>query len=230
MLSAAAADLIGRFSEERLSPFQACTSPRQLPSHGLSEAESLFASAHCTALQTPVVGGRINTSMGVMGLQADTPFILQDFYQAYKLPTTWPYCESTHKCLVYVQQDSPVVPKAPVTLTLPPGVAAIDLYIDAAIDCVKTLRAVVKCKAVVEPGNVEVKFSFSSICASPFVGKYLGFVDESGDSIESLQLRCKSTAPTALGLVRVGAKRQQHTVLDAAGDPQLNEQPHLQQQ
>lgn len=193
-----------------VTPCQAslCTSGRVT----LSKASALSLTTPWDvlhALQAAVVDGSISTSMGSMGVSADPPFILQDFYQAYKLDTVWPYCDSIRKCLVYVQQDSPAAPKAPVNITLPPGVSAVDLYIDAAIDCVKTLRAVVKCKAIVEPGSVEVKFRFSSICASPFVGKYIGFFDESGDSISSLQLRCKSTAPTALGLVRIGTKQQQ---------------------
>lgn len=164
--------------------------------------------------QADIVSGSIPTPRGPLRLSADTPFILQDFHQAYGLDTTWPYCESISKCLVYVQQDKPAY-KAPVTLTLPPGVSAIDLYIDAAIDCVKTMRAVLKCKAVVQPGNVEVKFKVSSICASPFVGKYIGFFDESGDSIDSLTLKCKSSIPNAVGLVRIGSKKQQGSAQQA---------------
>lgn len=157
-------------------------------------------------LQAAVVDGRINTRLGPMGLTADVPFVLQDFHAAYGLDTIWPYCRSISECWVYVQQANPAS-RAPVTITLPPGTAAVDLYIDAAIDCVTTMRALVKCKAVVEPGGVEIKFKFSSICASPFVGKYVGFFDESGDSLTSVTLTCKSKAPTALGLVRVGSKR-----------------------
>jgi hypothetical protein len=153
-----------------------------------------------------------------MSLTADTPFVLTDFHQAYGLDTIWPYCKSISKCLVYVQQDNPAA-RAPVTLTLPPGASAIDFYVDAAIDCVKTMRALVKCKALVQPGGVEVKFKVSSICASPFVGKYIGFFDESGDSIESVTLTCKSTAPTALGLVRIGSKPQQGRVQQAGPVP-----------
>lgn len=171
-----------------------------------------IASQPPARLQGPVSDGHINTTMGVMGLTAATPFILQDFYQAYKLDTTWPYCASIHKCLVYVQESNPAS-RAPVTITPPAGVSAIDMYLDAAIDCVSTMRSFVKCRAVVEPGHVEVKFNFNSICASPFVGKYVGFLDESGDSITSLQLSCKSKAPIALGLVRIGVKEEPEAVL-----------------
>lgn len=158
-------------------------------------------------LQSDIVDGSIATPLGPMRLSADTPFVQQDLHAAYGLDTIWPYCQSVSKCLVYVQQDSPAVKKAPMTLTVPQGASAVDFYIDAAIDCVTTTRAVVKCKAVVEPGAVEVKFSVNSVCASPFVGKYVGFFDESGDSIDSVTLTCKSTVPTAIGLLRVGAKQ-----------------------
>lgn len=161
----------------------------------------------CCPAQAATADGRIDTPKGPMSLTADVPFILQEFHEAYGLDTIWPYCQSISQCWVYVQQDNPAS-KAPVTLTLPPGTSAVDLYIDAAIDCVKTLRALVKCKAVVQPGGVEVKFRFESICASPFVGKYFGLFDDSGESINSVMLRCKSTAPMALGLVRVGSKQQ----------------------
>lgn len=159
-------------------------------------------------LQSDIMDGSIATALGPMRLSADAPFVRQDLHAAYGLDTIWPYCQSVSKCLVYVQQDSPTVKKAPITLTLPPGASAVDFYIDAAIDCVVTTRAVVKCKAVVQPGAVEVKFSVNSVCASPFVGKYVGFFDESGDSIDSVTLTCKSTVPTAIGLLRVGAKQR----------------------
>lgn len=148
----------------------------------------------------------INTDLGAVGLSAAPQFILQDFHTAYGIPTIWPYCESVNKCLVYNQPTSPAY-KAPITISLPAKVSAVDFYIDAAIDCVKTLRAVVSCKVNVQPGDVEVKFRVKSICASPDVGKYIGFLDESGRGIESVTVKCKSTYPNALGLIRIGSKQ-----------------------
>jgi hypothetical protein len=91
---------------------------------------------------------------------------------------------------------------------MPPGVSAVDLYVDAAIDCVETLRAIVPCKVVAQgsSGSVDVKIKVKSICASPFVGQYIGFFDTYGD-LESVTITCKSTYPNALGLVRIGRKR-----------------------
>ncbi|KAF6261086.1 hypothetical protein COO60DRAFT_1503951 [Scenedesmus sp. NREL 46B-D3] len=112
----------------------------------------------------------IPTTLGQVALSADTPFILQDFAAAYGIATIWPYCESTKKCLVYSQPTAPALKEA-ITLTLPPGVSAVDMYIDAAIDCVTTLRALVSCKLTAQPGDVRVKVKVSSICSSPDVGK-----------------------------------------------------------
>lgn len=112
----------------------------------------------------------INTTFGPVGLSAGTPFVLQDFAAAYGIPTIWPYCESTKKCLVYSQPQNPAY-KDPVTITLPKGVSAVDFYIDAAIDCVTTMRALVSCKLYVQPGNIDVKVRVSSICAAADVGK-----------------------------------------------------------
>jgi hypothetical protein len=111
----------------------------------------------------------IPTSLGPVNISAPTPFVLQDFAAAYGIPTIWPYCESTKRCLVYNQQPPPS--KEAITMTLPPGISAVDMYIDAAIDCVKTLRALVSCKLTVQPGDVQVKVKVSSTCASPDVGK-----------------------------------------------------------
>jgi hypothetical protein len=112
----------------------------------------------------------IPTSLGPVKLSAATPFVLQDFAAEYGIPTIWPYCESTKKCLVYNQPTAPAFKEAMV-ITLPPGASAVDLYLDAAIDCVTTLRALVSCKLSVQPGGVQVKVKVSSICASPDVGK-----------------------------------------------------------
>jgi hypothetical protein len=98
----------------------------------------------------------IPTSLGPVNLTAATPFVLQDFAAAYGIPTIWPYCESTKKCLVYNQPTAPTFKEA-ITLTLPPGISAVDMYVDAAIDCVTTLRALVSCKLTVQPGDVQVK-------------------------------------------------------------------------
>lgn len=179
-----------------------------LHTHPTALTATTLVHAVC-APQAPVVKQQIDTPLGKVGLAANPDFILQDFYKAYKVPTMWPYCENAKKCPVYVQKDTPAMQKAPMILTLPPGTSAVDFYIDYAIDCEKTLRATVKCKVVVQPGNVEVKVQYKSICASPFVGKYLGFIDQSGDSIDSVQIKCKSDAgpfPSALGLVRIGRK------------------------
>lgn len=149
----------------------------------------------------------INTDLGAVGLSGQPNYILQDFHTAYGIPTIWPYCESVNKCLVYSQPAAPAY-KSPTVLCFPPGTSAVDFYIDAAIDCVKTLHAVVSCRAVVQPGNIDVKFRVKSICESPKVGKYIGFFDEEGEDIESVTIKCKSTYPNALGLIRIGSKQQ----------------------
>ncbi|WIA13157.1 hypothetical protein OEZ85_006749 [Tetradesmus obliquus] len=149
----------------------------------------------------------IPTSLGPVQLSAATPFVLQDFAAEYGIPTIWPYCESTKKCLVYNQPKAPALKEA-ITVTLPPGVSAVDMYIDAAIDCVTTLRALVSCKLTVQPGDVQVKVKVSSVCSEANVGKYVGFLDETGASIDSVTIRCKSTYPNALALMRVGKKVQ----------------------
>lgn len=188
---------------------------RQHPWHDTADVLTKRGYAMST-VQADVVDGSIATALGPMRLSADTPFVLQDFHTAYGIATIWPYCESVSKCLVYVQTDSPAVKKAPITLTLPKGASAVDFYIDAAIDCVATMRAVVKCRALVQPGGVEVRFKVASVCASPFVGRYVGFFDESGDSIDSITLTCKSTVSTAIGLLRVGSKPPAAAVAAAA--------------
>jgi hypothetical protein len=48
--------------------------------------------------------------------------------------------------------------------------------------------------------------SCSALCAA--VCRYVGFLDESGDSIDSITIRCKSTYPNALALMRIGTKAQ----------------------
>jgi hypothetical protein len=39
--------------------------------------------------------------------------------------------------------------------------------------------------------------------------RYIGFLDETGASIDSITIRCKSTYPNALALMRIGKKTEQ---------------------
>lgn len=45
-------------------------------------------------------------------------------------------------------------------------------------------------------------------CYGVLLCRYVGFLDETGASIDSVTIRCKSTYPNALALMRVGKKVQ----------------------
>lgn len=178
----------------------------------------------------PVVD--VATPLGRVSVGADPPLRFSDFAADYGIPTIWPYCHNITRCPVFSQVPPPPSGAAnaagsalrrrpPIVLSLPPGTAAADFYIDAAIDCVNTTRAAVSCRVGAQPGDVEVKLHLVSVCGSAFVGVYAGFYDEEGPGISSVSVRCKGGWPTAIGLLRIGSKRgvaARGGVGDAAGD------------
>jgi hypothetical protein len=149
----------------------------------------------------------IDTPLGPLHITSDPALYKKDFHISYNIPTPWPYCKGLSACLVYSQVEAPPY-ASPITLKLPPGVSAVDFYLDAGIDCVETLKAYVKCSIKLQPGNVEVKGGLWSICDSPFVGRYFGFYDSEGGPIDSLEITCKSAYPNVLGLLRIGTQRK----------------------
>ena len=148
----------------------------------------------------------IDTPLGAISITSDPPLFKKDFHLSYDIPTPWPYCKGLSACLVYSQVEAPPY-AAPISLKFPPGVSAVDFYLDAGIDCVETLKAFVKCSIKLQPGHVEVQGALWSICDSPFVGKYFGFYDSKRKSIDSLEITCKSKYPNVLGLLRIGSHR-----------------------
>ena len=72
----------------------------------------------------------------------------------------------------------------PVSMRLPPGVGAIDFYLDLAIDCVNTTSVTMPCFVMTDPPAhdpfVIIK-NVSSICASAKVGQYFGFYNHAGE-------------------------------------------------
>jgi hypothetical protein len=67
-------------------------------------------------------------------------------------------------------------------ISLPPGIGALDFYIDLAIDCVGTVNVTLPCEVSVAtyPLPLVVMRNVSSICASAKVGQYFGFYDHAG--------------------------------------------------
>jgi hypothetical protein len=80
-------------------------------------------------------------------------------------------------------QNQSAAALVPVEIKLPPGVGAIDFYLDLAIDCVNTTSVTMPCFVMVEPLQpdpfVTIK-PVSSICASAKVGQYFGFYHHAG--------------------------------------------------
>lgn len=79
-------------------------------------------------------------------------------------------------------QNESAIAKVPLVMTLPPGVGALDFYIDLGIDCVNTTNITVPCEVSVAtwPLPLVVRKNVSSICSSAKVGQYFGFYDIAG--------------------------------------------------
>ena len=85
-------------------------------------------------------------------------------------------------CIACSQNQSAAA-LVPVEITLPPGVGAIDFYLDLAIDCVNTTSVTMPCFVMVEPLQPDpfvIIKPVSSICASAKVGQYFGFYHHAG--------------------------------------------------
>jgi hypothetical protein len=53
---------------------------------------------------------------------------------------------------------------------------------------------------------VHLTLSDTALPNSLLLCRYVGFLNESGASIQSITIRCKSTNPNALALIRIGNK------------------------
>lgn len=82
----------------------------------------------------------------------------------------------------WCSQNEEADAKVPLVISLPPGMGAIDFYIDLAIDCVETVNVTLPCAVSVAtwPLPLVVTRNVSSICSSARVGQYFGFYDHAG--------------------------------------------------
>ena len=84
-----------------------------------------------------------------------------------------------HAC----SQNQSAAATVPVSMRLPPGVGAVDFYLDLAIDCVNTTSVTMPCFVMTDPtaaNPLVVIKNVSSICASARVGQYFGFYNNAG--------------------------------------------------
>ncbi|CAL8471357.1 g10899 [Coccomyxa elongata] len=179
----------------------------------------------------PFSGGKMNTPLrapvpgplGNVTLQLFPPLYKENFYALYHQPTFWPYCESLERCIVYSQNENADA-KVPLVITLPPGIGALDFYIDLAIDCVNTTNITVPCDVSVAtwPLPLVITKNVSSICASAEVGQYFGFYDHAGGSIQQLSVTCQGDYSRVIGLIRMGKQKEDHLKRRAADQMYLS--------